>query len=45
MNAGACNITTKHQTVQGISHRFCTLLHRCDGYGYQKGAAQFSPHV
>ena len=42
---GSFNITTKHQTVQGISHRFCTLLHRCDGYGYQKGAAQFSPHV
>jgi 5-methylcytosine-specific restriction endonuclease McrA len=43
--SGSFNITTKHQTVQGISHRFCTILHRCDGYGYQKGAAQFPPHA
>jgi hypothetical protein len=43
--SGSFNITTKHQTVQGISHRFCTVLHRCDGYGYQKGAAQFPPHA
>ena len=28
------NITTKTGTVQGISHRFCTPLHRCDGYSY-----------
>ena len=39
--SGSFNITTTHQT---ISHRFCTALHRCDGYGYQKGAAQFPPH-
>jgi len=31
---GSFNITTKHKTVQGISHRFCTVLHQCDGYSY-----------
>jgi 5-methylcytosine-specific restriction endonuclease McrA len=35
---GSFNLTTKHGTVQGISHRFCTPLHRCDGYSYQAGA-------
>ena len=34
---GSFNITTTHGTVQGISHRFCTPLHRCDGYSYQAG--------
>jgi 5-methylcytosine-specific restriction endonuclease McrA len=34
---GSFNITTKNETVQGISHRFCTPLHRCDGYSYQAG--------
>ncbi|MEO7021053.1 MAG: RNA-guided endonuclease IscB [Ktedonobacteraceae bacterium] len=41
---GSFNITTTAKTVQGISHRFCTALHRCDGYGYQKGDAQCPPH-
>jgi 5-methylcytosine-specific restriction endonuclease McrA len=31
---GAFNITTAERTVQGISHRFCTVLHFCDGYSY-----------
>ena len=38
------NITMKQGTVQGINHRSCTHLHRCDGYSYQKGEAAFSPH-
>ena len=32
---GSFNITTRQRTVQGISHRFCTVLHHCDGYSYQ----------
>jgi hypothetical protein len=36
---GSFNITTRQRTVQGISHRFCTLLHRSDGYSYQAGEA------
>jgi 5-methylcytosine-specific restriction endonuclease McrA len=31
---GSFNLKTASQTVQGISHRYCTLLHRCDGYVY-----------
>ena len=31
---GSLNITTREKTVQGISHRFCTVLHHCDGYSY-----------
>jgi 5-methylcytosine-specific restriction endonuclease McrA len=38
---GSFDITTKQGRVQGISHRFCTPVHRCDGYSYQKGMARF----
>jgi hypothetical protein len=31
---GSFNLKTASQLVQGISHRFCTMLHRCDGYVY-----------
>jgi 5-methylcytosine-specific restriction endonuclease McrA len=31
---GSFNITTPAGTVQGISHRFCTPVHQCDGYSY-----------
>jgi 5-methylcytosine-specific restriction endonuclease McrA len=31
---GSFNITTPASTVQGISHRCCTVLHHCDGYSY-----------
>lgn len=34
---GSFNITTRQGTVQGISHRFCTLLQQCDGYSYGYG--------
>jgi hypothetical protein len=39
---GYFNITTEQGTVQGISHRFCQRMHRCDGYNYQKGEAALS---
>ncbi len=35
---GSFNITTKQGTVQGISHRTCTSVHRCDGYSYGQGS-------
>src|SRR5258707_1759096 len=35
---GSFDIRTKHGRVQGISHRFCTLIQRCDGYSYKQGA-------
>jgi hypothetical protein len=31
---GSFNITTKTETVQGISHKYCTLISHNDGYGY-----------
>ncbi len=31
---GSFNITTKQGKVQGIGHRFCTALHKSDGYSY-----------
>jgi len=34
---GSFNLKTDGQTVQGISHRNCTILHHSDGYTYAKG--------
>ncbi len=34
---GSFNITTRNGTVQGISTRACTVLHRGDGYSYGFG--------
>jgi len=39
---GSFNITTRTRTVQGISHRYCTHLHKSDGYSYQRGEAASS---
>ena len=33
-NSGNFNITTKEGIVQGISYKYCRLLHRNDGYSY-----------
>jgi 5-methylcytosine-specific restriction endonuclease McrA len=35
--SGSFDIRTRVGRVQGISHRFCTPIHRCDGYTYQIG--------
>ena len=40
---GSFDIRTKQDRVQGISYRFCTPVHRCDGYSYMKGADHSSP--
>jgi hypothetical protein len=32
--SGSFNIQTGTGLVQGISHRFCTVIQRADGYGY-----------
>jgi hypothetical protein len=40
--SGSFNITTATDTVQGISHRYCRVLHQADGYSYLKGAAHSS---
>lgn len=33
--SGNFNITTEERTIQGISHRYCKLIARSDGYGYK----------
>lgn len=41
--SGSFDVRAKQGRVQGISHRFCPLVHRCDGYSYQEGAGHSSP--
>jgi 5-methylcytosine-specific restriction endonuclease McrA len=36
--SGSFDIRTEQGRVQGISHRFCTPIHHCDGYSYKIGA-------
>ncbi|KTG27605.1 HNH endonuclease [Idiomarina sp. WRN-38] len=31
---GSFNVQAEHGAVQGISHKYCTLIQRSDGYGY-----------
>jgi 5-methylcytosine-specific restriction endonuclease McrA len=42
---GSCNIKTRSGTVQGIHLRYCRLLHRGDGYDYQRGEAALPPQA
>jgi len=37
--SGSFNITTPIGTVQGIHYRYCTPIHKSDGYFYEKGEA------
>jgi hypothetical protein len=32
--SGSFNIQTNQGIIQGISHRYCSLIQRGDGYGY-----------
>lgn len=41
--SGYFSIATKAGTVTDIAHRYCRLLHRGDGYCYQKGESSFLP--
>ncbi len=41
--SGSFDIRTNQGRVQGISHRFCTPVHRCDGYSYKIGV-QYADH-
>ena len=42
-STGSFNIKTKSGTVQGVSYRYCQLLHQIDGYTYEKGESAFLP--
>ncbi|MFL5625191.1 MAG: RNA-guided endonuclease IscB [Ktedonobacteraceae bacterium] len=41
--SGSFNITTAQGVMQGINYRFCSVLHKVDGYSYTKGEAALSP--
>ena len=41
--SGSFDIQTNRGRVQGISHRSCIPVHRCDGYSYLKGTTLSSP--
>jgi ATP-dependent DNA helicase DinG len=41
--AGSFNLKTKDDTIQGISHRHCQMLHRTDGYTLRKEKRHSSP--
>lgn len=34
-SSGSFNISTKLGLIQGISHKYCQIIHRKDGYSYQ----------
>lgn len=36
-STGSFNLADKTGLIQGVSHRFCTLIHSKDGYSYQAG--------
>lgn len=43
--SGSFNLQTSSGTIQGISWKYCHLLHRGDGYGYRAGKRISSPPV
>jgi hypothetical protein len=34
-SSGSFNISTKLGLIQGISHKYCQIIHNKDGYNYQ----------
>jgi len=41
--SGSFNIKTETGTIQGISHRYCYLLQRADGYNYKERGTALPP--
>lgn len=40
---GSFNVQTGAGAVQGVSHKYCRLIQRSDGFGYTWSAANFNP--
>jgi hypothetical protein len=40
LGSGSFNVTTTAGTIQGISHRYCRVIHRADGYGINRAGAR-----
>lgn len=41
--SGSFNLITSTSTIQGVSYKYCRLLHRADGYQYTKGERVLPP--
>jgi 5-methylcytosine-specific restriction endonuclease McrA len=39
-SSGSFNVATAAGTIQGISHRYCRVIHRADGYGINRAGAR-----
>jgi hypothetical protein len=39
-SSGSFNVTTAGGIIQGISHRYCRVLHKADGYGINRAGAR-----
>jgi len=39
-SSGSFNVTTAAGTIQGISHRYCRMLQKADGYGINRASAR-----
>jgi 5-methylcytosine-specific restriction endonuclease McrA len=39
-SSGSFNVKTAGGTIQGISHRYCLVIHRADGYGINRAGAR-----
>jgi hypothetical protein len=39
-SSGSFNVMTAGGTIQGISHRYCRVLQKADGYGINRGGAR-----
>jgi 5-methylcytosine-specific restriction endonuclease McrA len=39
-SSGSFNVTTESGTIQGISHRYCRVIHKADGYGINRAGAR-----
>ena len=42
---GSFNVLTKSGIVPDISYRYCRIIQQADGYSYQLGQRQFTPHL
>ena len=42
---GSFNLQTSHQTIQGISYRYCRLIAHSDGYSYNWNGCPIPPRV
>lgn len=43
-STGSFNIQTGNGVIQGISHRYCTVVQRGDGYGYEQNPTTEKEH-